>query len=445
VGAEENLGTRFRLFPQAPFLAPDREPVQVIVNSRPGTIGPGPSDDRLYVIKPIGKQHPYGVLIGPYGTPYLSLPPWRGPIETPAMPDPCGHFDYIPVGTVQFAQAHVFGVVRFVLNVWETYFGRRIGWHFASDLRRLEVVILPTLENARMGYGYLEVGSVRNENGFIADFSLNFDVIAHEVGHLLLYRILGLPVSQITQKEYFGFQESAADTIGLISALHFDTMIKDLLTETRGNLYTFNELNRFAELSQNEQIRLASNDVKLSRFEYGWVDEHDLSEPLTGAIFDILVDIFQETLVDRGLISRKTARLSNMVRSNPDYEPIIQAAFDATYPLAPDAFRLALTEARDTTGQLLAETWKRLGPDFLSFEDVGNNMLAMDQLLTAGRYNRPIAESFAWREIGKVKVGPHLAPSDASHALSSRTIVPGITRLIPKMSLRERFVLARQS
>jgi hypothetical protein len=37
---------------------------------------------------------------------------------------------------------------------------------------------------------------------------------------------------------------------------------------------------RFAELACNEQIRLASNAVKLSAFADGWDDEHDLSQPL---------------------------------------------------------------------------------------------------------------------------------------------------------------------
>ena len=79
-------------------------------------------------------------------------------------------------------------------------------------------------------------------------------------------------------------RKSGADTTALIAALHFESLlIAHLLEETRGNLYTFNELDRFAELSPHDQIRLASNDVKMSAFAAGWVDEHALSQPLTGA------------------------------------------------------------------------------------------------------------------------------------------------------------------
>ena len=91
-----------------------------------------------------------------------------------------------------------------------------------------------------------------------------------------------------------------------------------LLEETHGNLYVFNELDRFAELSPHEQIRLASNDVKLSQFSAGWEDEHALSQPLTGAIFDIGVDIFQELLVERGLIPRDVAEATRIVRDEPE-------------------------------------------------------------------------------------------------------------------------------
>ena len=81
----------------------------------------------------------------------------------------------------------MFGAVRFVLDIWERYFGRRIEWHFAADYRRLEIAILPGLNNAYAGYGFMEVGAHRFPDGSHAPYALNFDVIAHELGHLILY------------------------------------------------------------------------------------------------------------------------------------------------------------------------------------------------------------------------------------------------------------------
>ena len=140
-------------------------------------------------------------------------------------------------------------------------------------------------------------------------FSLNFDIIAHEMGHLILYSQIGLPDLDALQGEFFGFHESGADLVALITVLHFNSVVDHLLESTRGNLYTFNELNRFAELSPNQQIRIAGNATKMSAFAAGWTDEHDLSEPLTGAFFDLFVDLFHDNLVQWGVISTEVEGL----------------------------------------------------------------------------------------------------------------------------------------
>ena len=126
-------------------------------------------------------------------------------------------------------------------------------------------------------------GPTPTPTGALLPYALNFDVMAHELGHLIIYSTIGVPSPSAERGEYYGFQESAADTTALIAALHFESLITHLLEETHGNLYVFNELDRFAELSPHDEIRLASNDVKLSQFTAGWDDEHKLSQPLTGA------------------------------------------------------------------------------------------------------------------------------------------------------------------
>ena len=142
-------------------------------------------------------------------------------------------------------------------------------------------------------------------------FSLNFDVIAHEVGHAIIYSEVGVPDPDQATGEYFGFHESAADLVALVSSLHFNSLVEHLLENTSGNLYMLNTVNRMAELSGNKQIRIAANDVRLSKFAEGWVKEHKLSQPLTGAFFDILVDIFHECLVDYGCITPDMEDLSD--------------------------------------------------------------------------------------------------------------------------------------
>jgi hypothetical protein len=436
-------GVRFRLYPKPPYVHPEWPPETISVAEPPGSIGPGPSDDRIRIVNPIGKFFAYGVNPGPLGTPHLDFPPWRGPTFPPVQPSPDGHFDHLELGTPEFAEAHVFGAARFVLDIWERYFGRRIEWHFAPDYDQLEVVILPGVNNAYAGYGFMEVGAHHFPDGSHAPYALNFDVIAHELGHLILYSTIGLPTAAAAHGEYYGFQESGADTTALIAALHFESLLEHLLAQTRGNLYTFNELDRFAELSPNHQIRVASNDVKMSAFAAGWVDEHALSEPLTGAMLDIGIDIFQEILVERGLIPWEVAEATRRVRNHPENAELVQPVFDAAFEGRYDDFRAALIDARNYMGFAIAETWKRLTADYFSYLTVAETMISVEAATTGGRFRRAMAESFDWREIGRIKVGPRLRPPDErSHSHSARTLVPQIQRLLPQMSYRERAMIS---
>ncbi|NIQ97358.1 MAG: hypothetical protein GWN87_26675, partial [Desulfuromonadales bacterium] len=138
------------------------------------------------------------------------VPPWQGEVRPPALPDPEGHFDHLEPGSAAFEAAHVFGSIRRVLDIWEHYFGRPIEWNFRRHYDRLEVVIIPQLDNALMGYGFMAIGYHHEPSGEVRPFTLNFDVIAHEVGHGIIYSEVGLPTSETEQGEYFGFHESAA-------------------------------------------------------------------------------------------------------------------------------------------------------------------------------------------------------------------------------------------
>ena len=436
-------GTRFRLFPQPPFLRAFARPITVTLSPPAGSVRPGPADNRMYVVSPLGKRWPYGIVRGRYGSPVAYLPAWDGPIRPPAMPSARGHFDHISFGTPEFEAAHAYATVRWVLDVWERYLGRTIKWHFRRDFGALEISLLPQFDVGTAGYGFLEIGS-DFQHGEARSFALNFDVIAHEVGHLIIYSLLGVPDAGRETAEYQGFHESAADLVALIAAAHFDPVVDELFEISRGNLYVLNELNRFAELSQTTQIRLASNDVRLSEFSAGWSDEHDLSLPLTGAIFDILVDIFHELLVERRLIGPALEDLADRIQRMPEYEHLVQAGFDQAYAVNPAGFRQAFADARDLMGRYIAEAWRRLSPDLFTYAEVGAALLAVDREISGGRYRRLIRVNFDWRGIGGVRVGPWLAPGKVvSHLRSARTVLPEDQAAMPRLSYRERFLLAR--
>ena len=400
-------GTRFRLFAQDPALAAFREPETVWIARAPGTITPGPADERMYVIDAIGKPAPYD---------YPYLPPYVGPAFPPALSGPDGHFDHLEVDSPAFRSAHMYATVRRVVDIWEIYAGHRIEWHFRATHNRLELIPYVDWANAQSGFGFIEAGYARDERGVPRLHWQNFDVLAHEVGHLLIYSEVGTPLPGARTNEYFGFHESFADLIALVGCLHFHAVVDHVLRRSRGNLYYMSELNRIGELSETAQIRIADNELRMSDVEdfSGAANIscalHDLSQPLTGAIFDIFVDVYQQFLVDAGLISVELDRASGRVSGVTVDDPEIEARFAGAYEGRHDAFKAVLLMTRDYLGTALAHAWRRLSPGYLNYLDVLDALLSVDRHLTGGRFARLIWESFAWREIRPGPVAGALVP-----------------------------------
>ena len=224
------------------------------------------------------------------------------------------------------------------------------------------------------------------------------------------------------------FHESSADLTAIISLLHFDSVLNELLENSSGNLYSFNRLNRVAELSNNEQIRLAANTMTMFDFASYWRDEHKLAQPLTGAMFDIFVDIFHEILMSEGLISPLLEDLADKLEYISEQQPRIQALFDHAYSANPQGFKRALIEARDVMGTYLAETWRRLSAQRLDYTAVAETLIEVDQDFSGGNFQRLILRNVQRRGIGAVEIGPQLEKLDlaaaVSHMHSSRIAEP---------------------
>ena len=54
-------GVRFRLFPKPPYAHPEWPPETISVSGPPGSIGPGPADERMRLIYPVDKRYSYGL------------------------------------------------------------------------------------------------------------------------------------------------------------------------------------------------------------------------------------------------------------------------------------------------------------------------------------------------------------------------------------------------
>jgi len=429
-------GTRFRLFPQSPETGLFSEPETVTIALPPGSIGPGPSDDRMYVADAVGKLVPYGEGIWP------SAPPWPGLVRPPVAPGPDGNFDHIPVDSPDFLPVHMYGVVRLVLQIWESYLGGRIDWIEGSEWPRLELVPVVDWDNAHFGPGYLEAGIRRDKQGIPHLFSLNFDVLAHEMGHAILFSVVGFPSRSSVTAEYLGFQEGCADFMALVSALHFMSVIDLTLDETGGNLYVLNTLSRIGETSATEQIRIASNEFKLSDFtgvtytsDGRWVDPtgqerdaHELSLPLSGALFDILVEFFQDGLAARGIIPPDDDVRGWSREEVEDDLDRLAAVYGGKLARYRDAFRQSLTEARDLAGLCLADALVQLHSDHFDYDDLAACFVAAAVMHGQEANRAAIVEHFQWRGIDPLAGrGPSPAFSEFLSESAAFSLDPGVS------------------
>ena len=384
-GAGTPLGTRFLIYPQAPYVPGYSVPETVWISTPPGRLQTGPADAQMYVSDPLFDKEPYEF---PY------LPPFAGDSHPPAQASFDGHFDGLVPGTRQFVAAHAFACVRRVLDVWESYLGRPVGWHFSDTYERLEIIPCLDWDNAQSGYGFLELGLERGSDGRAYPFALKFDVIAHEVGHAILFSLFGVPETGAGAGDFGAFHESSADLISLLSFLHFDSGLDRLLRHCNGNLLILNELNRIAELTGDRQIRLASNARRMSEVSG---EIHDMSRPFTGAVFDTIVDNFHARLVQQGLADERLLAV-DVRELGEDTLRRISEFTAAAFRQRPFLFKTALTEARDDVAMALAGAWPLLVPDGLSF---GEAALTLSR--EADARNTSLAGqlevNFVWREL----------------------------------------------
>jgi hypothetical protein len=224
-------------------------------------------------------------------------------------------------------------------------------------------------------------------------------VLAHELGHSIIFAEVGVPAAKSSlTSDYLGFHESAGDLVAIISGLHFDTVMDHLLEQTHGNLFTVNELDRVGELSDSREIRVAFNSYRMS--DVG-EEPHRRSLPLTGGIFDVMVEVFQKKLVDMKLIPQTLAEDSTqgLTGGGADTDEI-RRAFEAAYCGGDgNAFKWALLQARDYVGTLLTCAWSGLDPDFLTYHEILRELLRADRKVAAGAHQETIRSCFAWREI----------------------------------------------
>ena len=160
-------------------------------------------------------------------------------------------------------------------------------------------------------------------------------------------------------------------------------------------------------------------------------EPHDRSLPLTGAIFDTMIEVFQQELVRRNLISPDLREQSTNLPGTSADLIAIEEAFAAAFQGREPEFKESLLLARDYLGRLLAVTWGSLSADILTYHDVLRGLIRADRQVAGGANQAIIRDCFAWREIAPVPdsllLRPHTLQDCGLRAVRS---ADGATRVI---------------
>jgi len=391
-------GTRFKVFAHSPALG--FAPEIVYVDAQPGSIGAGPADAAIEVIDAKKKNSYYSDITGKLRKRPRFPYPVDGPRATPPVAPRRGHFDHLAPPTWEFSAAMVFAVVRTTLSVWSHFFGvDTIRWHFIEQAGPiLQVHPRVSCANGWSGNGFLEFGFPFFPNRQHR-FCENFEVVAHETGHLIMKSIVGTMPDDEKSLQHRAHEEAAADLIALVTTLHFESVIAHVLAQTAGFLFGDNLLSRFGEWGRGPTAlpRRSFNDATMAAVRgEDPLTKHALSGPFTGAVYDVLVGIFVSRLVALGAVDE---RLAARCRHTPGVSvPDLADDFRRAYRGRAHDFAEALRVARDELAWLLAGAWRRSTNDGLTYRKVLRHLLATDVELGTG-HGALVAQAFADRGI----------------------------------------------
>jgi hypothetical protein len=297
-----------------------------------------------------------------------------------------------------------FAVIRLTLEIWRHFLQRPVPWHFRESAGPvLQVHPRIGTANAWSGDGYLEFGYPNWDWTTTDPFAENLEVIAHETGHLILKSVIGTLPDDTRSLQHRAHEEGAADLVALVVALHFESVIAHVLRQTNGYLYADGLLSRIGEwgTGADDVARHAFNDATMAsvRVDPVALNKHQLSAPFTGAVYDLLCEIFFDHLVAAGAITRELADACHHDPARPVAD--LKRPFGVALRGRRPAFAEALRQARDDVAGLLAGAWRRSTTDGLVFGKVVTHLLAADAELGLGRAAL-IRDTFALRGITPV-------------------------------------------
>lgn len=341
-------GSRFLIWMQDPAVgAPGLHLIYM-----PGMVLDGPRDSRITTVLP--------------GT-------------TPVHKDIQGDFVF-PYGTPEFDCAQTYAVARLTLNMYQRVL-RDLGvtaipWAWNTGGITDPLTVFPRAGNAQNAH-YSRSGKELSFYYFTTPSAptpvytcRSLDVVAHETGHAILDGLKPGWLSAGNPPQTGGLHESFGDLTAVFLALSMFDQVAAAIALSKANLH--DRASFVAALAEQfglaigmpHGIRNADNDLKLSQVGN---EVHAISQVFTGAIYDVLADIF---------------------------------AFEKNRQAATKEVTLVLYEVSAHLCKVLVQAIRKAPGTGATFADVGNQMLVVSHDMgDPPIYRTFIRNQFAIREI----------------------------------------------
>jgi hypothetical protein len=295
------------------------EIVEAVLDPAPASAGAPPAPGPIPVPTPapagprvlMWKQDPSVAEIGIRKT-FLPRPVSSGPRDArikvtiagmlPIVANAMGDFIQTPL-TAEFDAVHAFAVVRATVTMYQRALASggvaaMVPWQWNTPANADPIEIFPRHSNMQNAFysrtGRLLAFGFFPQSGTTIFTCRSLDIVAHEAGHAVLDGIKPNWLLAGNPPQTGALHESFGDLTAIFLSLSQLDLVEAVIAQTKANLHNKTFLADLAEqfglaLGLPMGLRNADNDLKLSQVGN---EVHALSEVFTGAIYDILADIF---------------------------------------------------------------------------------------------------------------------------------------------------------
>jgi hypothetical protein len=200
------------------------------------------------------------------------------------------------VDTLQFHQVSVWALLQCALAFYEdpSALGRSIPWAFEGN----RLIVVPHAGFGENAFYDRESKSLQfyyfDSAGETVYTCLSSDIVHHEFGHAVLDGVRPL-FNESTDPQTGGFHEFMGDLSAILLTLKNRTLRQQLAKAAGGKFTKANTLFQVAEqfgqaVEGRPYLRSADNQKKMGDPDVA-NEVHDLSEVLTGAMFEVLIEL----------------------------------------------------------------------------------------------------------------------------------------------------------